>query len=444
MNFRLFHWMAASSVRRWAAFLGAVFVLVAAFWGCRAGYVAWHVSVARTALSHGAAGQALAALRKAEALAPDEPEVLFLLGRSLRRTGALADMQVYLDRALLAGWPEDEVRQQQYLMLMQTGNFDQAGSYLDEVVRKGATDDLAEEIYEARAKGLLSIYDLQEALRCLDYWLKWRPHGRQARMWRAEICQRTSFWNEAISEYRAILEHDSHDFEARLKLADALFSQHDVQGALEEYRKCVAARPDDAPALFGVAKCQQRTGETSDAKSGLLALLKRELSATQKGEVLLELGEMALFNQDYAQAADLLARAREADSTNRFIYQPLSRAYARLGKTELAEQVQRRGDESTRRLSQLVEITDKIVHDQQNPELRYEAGMLLFADGAAKEGAAWLFTALKCDPGHRQTHAALADYYEGIGDANSASRHRKMAADGEHRGNVARFRVRSP
>ena len=328
-------------------------------------------------------------------------------------------------------------------MLMQTGNFDQAGSLdqagsFDEVVRSGASDDLAEEIYKARARGFLAIYDLQEALLCIDYWLKWRPHARQARMWRAEIWERTALWQNVISEYRAILEHDPQDFDARLKMADALLSEHDAQGALVAYQKCVAARPNDAAALFGVVKCQQRIGEPSDAKSGLLALLKRDLSAMQKGEVLFELGEMALFNQDYQQAIDFLVRAREADPTNRFVYHPLSRAYARLGKTELAEEAKRRGDESTKRISRLSEITNKIVQDPQDPELRYEVGMLFLAEGAGKEGAAWLHTALKCDPGHRKTHAALADYYEGIGDVTTASQHRRMAEDVGHQDNATR------
>lgn len=427
----MFQWKMGGAARRWAGFLGVVVVLIVAVWGCRAGYGAWQLRIARTALSEGAPRRALAALRKAEALAPNKAEVLFLVARALRRTDELTDVHAYLDRAVQAGWPADEVRHQRYLMLMQAGRFDQAGGYLGEIVRSGANDDLAEEIYEARAKGFLSIYDLKEALLCIDYWLKWRPHARQARMWRAEICERIALLQDAISEYRAILQHDPNDFEARLKRADALFLQHDIQGALDDYRKCVAAKPDDVASQFGVVKCRRRIGEPADAKKEMLALLERDLSATQKGELLMELGEMALFNQDYQQAVDFLERAHDADSANRFVYQPLSRAYMQLGKTELAEQAKRRGEESNSRLTRLSEVTNKIVDEPQNPELRYEVGMLFFAEGADKEGAAWLHTALKCDPGHRKTHAALAKYYDEIGDVIAASHHRQMADEAE-------------
>jgi Tfp pilus assembly protein PilF len=68
-----------------------------------------------------------------------------------------------------------------------------------------------------------------------------------------------------------------------------------------------------------------------------------------------------------------------------------------------------------------------MVNEPQDTELRYEAGMLFFAEGAGKEGAAWLHTVLKIDPGHRKAHAALADYYERIGEAAAASHHRSIA-----------------
>jgi len=429
------NWAGGTRTRRCAAVFTVVCLLMIVAWGCRKAYVAWHVRAARAALSEGNAGLALVALRQAEPYARTDAEILFLLARALRRHDELTDVHAYLDRAVLAGWPEDQVRHQRYLILMQTGNFNQAENYLTQILGAGSvSDELAAEIYEARVKGYFSIYDLKEALVCIEYWLKWRPHERQARMWRAEIWERTSVLQEAISDYRKVLEHDPKDFEARLKLADALLLQHDVQGALGEYQKCVAGRPDDVAALLGVMKCQLRIGDLSQAKTGLRALLERDLSATQKGEVLLELGEMALFNLDYPQAADYLSQARVADPTNRFIYQPLSRAYARLGKTDLAEEAKRRGEEITKRFGRISELTNKMVLDPQNPELRYETGMLFFAEGATNDGAVWLLTALKYDPEHRKTHAALADYYEGIGNAVAAGRHRRMAEASEKPG----------
>jgi tetratricopeptide (TPR) repeat protein len=413
--------------RRWRfAVALAVFFLAATF-GAREGFLLWHIRSARASLSSGSPDRALDALHKITRLAGENAEVLFLLGRASRRADKLDAVYPYLDRAVRAGWPEDEVRHQRYLTLVQSGNLDQAGSYLEEVLRKGVDDDLAEEVYEARTKGFLTIYNLKDALLCIDYWLRWRPHARQARMWRAEIWERTSLWGNAIADYRAILEHNSDDFDARLKLADALLWEQDVKGALREYDVCVAMRPGNAAAQLGRVKSLRRTGASSEARSALRTLLEKDLTAEQKAEVLFELGEIALLNQDYAQAADFLSRSRAADPANRQVYHPLSQAYARLGKRDLADEAERRGEETTRRVTRLSEIVKEMVGHPDDPELRYEAGMLFFEEGAPKDGAAWLHTALRCDPNHRKTHAALADYYEKSGDVPSARHHRSMA-----------------
>jgi Tfp pilus assembly protein PilF len=279
----------------------------------------------------------------------------------------------------------------------------------------------------------LTTYNLKDALLCVDYWLSWRPHARQARMWRAEIWERTSLWGNAIADYRAVLEHNPDDFDARLKLADALLWEQDVNSALREYNVCVSSRPGSAAAQLGRVKSLRRTGESSAAQLALRALLEQDLTSEQKAEALFELGEIALLNQDYAQAADFLSRSRAADPANRQVYHPLSQAYARLGQDDLAEEAKRHGDETTRRVTRLSEIIKEMVNHPDDPELRYEAGMLFFAEGAPKDGAAWLHTALRCDPTHRKTHAALADFYEKSGDVPSARHHRSMAGAGGER-----------
>jgi tetratricopeptide (TPR) repeat protein len=418
---------------RWRVVAVVVAIVVAAGVGCRQGYLRWQIHAARAALSTGIPDRALSCLKKIETLAGENGEVLFLLGRASRRADRLEDVHPYLDRALQAGWPEAEIRHQRYLTLVQSGNFQQSAAYQNEVLQKGVDDDLAEEIYEARVKGFMANYDLKEALMCADYWLKWRPQARQARMWRAEIWERTTLWRNAIADYRSILENDPHDFDARLKLADALLWEKDAQGALKEYEACAAARPKNPAAQLGRIKCLRRLAESFDAWQPLLALVKVNMPPEQKAEVLLELGEMALLKHDYAAAADFLEQARTADSTNRLIYYPLSRAYLRLGKSDLADEAKRRGDDTTKRVTRLSEIVMLLAERPQDADLRYEAGMLFFAEGAAKDGAAWLHTALRCDPTHRKTHAALADYYEKSGDVPSARHHRSMAearADG--------------
>jgi tetratricopeptide (TPR) repeat protein len=426
---RRFQRLTAVPAKRWGI-IGLLLVLAGVALPCLGwGYITWQTHAARQALAGGQSAQAAALLRKAERLRPNRAETLFLLGRALRRSGELEAAASYLERAQKEGWPENEVRLQKQLLLTQTGAFSQAGDFLSEVLRKGVDDDTAEEIYEARAKGFYSTFRLPDALLCIEFWLKWRPHTRQARMWRAEIQERTDHWNEAVQDYRAILEHDPQDVEARLRLANALLPLNGIRDALTEYEKCLADRPDDTAAVLGRLKCLRRLGELADVGNRLAALLDRDLTPQQRGDVLKELGELALYRQEYEKAIDYLTRARQADPTSSQVHHPLSIAYSRLGMTDLAEAEKRRGEQLFEHTTQLAEITNRVVKNPRDPELRYQAGMLFIGQGLKKEGAAWLMTALECDPGHRKSHAELARYYDEIGDASAAQKHRALAGD---------------
>src|SRR5215471_20836870 len=165
--------IASVSVRLWGVIgLGLVLAGLAAP-ALRYAYGTWQARLARVALSEGKPAAALVILRRAELRDPNRAEILFLLGRALRRAGELGEAASYLDRAAAAGWPSDEVRLQKELLLVQSGAFAQAGDPLGEFLSRGASDDIAEEIYEARAKGFYSTFRLADALLCLDFWLKW-------------------------------------------------------------------------------------------------------------------------------------------------------------------------------------------------------------------------------------------------------------------------------
>jgi predicted Zn-dependent protease len=169
----------------------------------------------------------------------------------------------------------------------------------------------------------------------------------------------------------------------------------------------------------------------------LRGIIDRNLSDQQRSHVFYELGEILLYGRHYEQAVDCLTRARESDPTNRLVYHTLATAYARLGKVELAEGAKRRGDEIHKRAARMEKVTMSLLSEPGNPDLRYEAGTILIAEGLKKEGAAWLHTALDCDSGHKKTHRALAEYYADIGDTAAAARHRKLAGEDAERNDGA-------
>jgi tetratricopeptide (TPR) repeat protein len=389
--------------------------------------VAWHIHAARESLADARPDRAIAALRRVEKLPVRHGEVLFLLGRSMRRLDRLDDAVRYFDAAGQAGWPRSELLEQDYLMLMQAGSLRDADPYLREVLRKGCSDELAEEIYEAQCRGFIATYRLNEALRCIDFWLKWHPQARLARLWRGDLWNRTDHQHDAAKEYQGLVERDPEDVEARVRLGDVLLELNDVQGALKQYEACLAIAPENPAALLGLLKCRRRAGELGDEKERLLALLKLDLTRAQRAEALYELGETALYRQEYEEAVKCLSQVREFDPTHRTVSAPLAAAYARLGRQDLAKQAQREGTETQERLRKLADITQRVLDHPDDPDLRYEAGMILMAQGLKTEGAAWLQTAVACNPAHRNSHAALADYFSETGDSAAAEKHRKLA-----------------
>jgi Tfp pilus assembly protein PilF len=62
-----------------------------------------------------------------------------------------------------------------------------------------------------------------------------------------------------------------------------------------------------------------------------------------------------------------------------------------------------------------------------DPALLCEIGTILLRDGLTKRGLEWLHGALKADPKYAPAHAALANYYEMVGERGRASYHRGQA-----------------
>lgn len=418
---------AAPRGRKLALALGVLLFagLVAVGW--RPLYVAWELRAARSRLAEGKIEAALQALQSAERFDPDRAETVYLLARAHRRADELDKATLYLERARNANWPESDLRSQRYLMLMQTGHLDRAEPYLREVLRERAEDWLAEEIYEARAKGYLSTYRLKEAALCLNFWIEWRSQAVQPRIWRADLWERIELWGAACDDYRAVLRADPSHRLARRRLAECLLNLNQSRDALEHYQICLETDPDDVEAAIGAATCRLRLGRVGEAKHHLESALRGDVTPVQRASVLVELARIALEERQIARALELLTEASELDPRNTVAQHLLGIAYARLGDDERAARHTARAKQMTERSNRFAEITRKLLITPEDADLRWEAGMILMEEGMEGDGAAWMATALVYDPYHNKTHEQLAQYYVETGDARLAAHHRAMA-----------------
>jgi tetratricopeptide (TPR) repeat protein len=389
--------------------------------------VVQHLAEARAALMSGDLGLALRAAEAADRVR-STAETQYVLAVVKRRSGRLGEFAAHLRQAADLGWPEADIQRQQWLAIAQQGDVDAVRPLLLRALEQGSTDEQADEIYEAFAKGYLATFRIPDAWMCVDFWLRWRPDAAQPRIMRACIYEQTDNRNEAIEDYRAVLAVLPHHQEARIRLARALYVRKRYDEALAEYQTCLASAPEDPDALLGVAQCLRRLGRDTEAKDYLDGVFLVASTAYQQGMALAELGHLSLAQGNPREAMDFLMQALALIPGETLVYHGLGMAAARMGNRQQAEEFHARLRHVRDRFGRMNDIIDRLSKEPFNADLRCEAGEIVMEAGLRKEGADWLLTALKCNPDHRKTHELLAQYYAEVGNRSLAGRHRLLAA----------------
>lgn len=101
----------------------------------------------------------------------------FLLGCVHRRQGEFRDGETCFERAESLGWEKVEIRRQRLLTVAQAGDIKDVEQELIRLLDSGGDDLLAEEIYEAMAKGYLNSFRMPDADRCLKFWADWQKNN---------------------------------------------------------------------------------------------------------------------------------------------------------------------------------------------------------------------------------------------------------------------------
>jgi Tfp pilus assembly protein PilF len=359
---------------------------------------------------------------------PNRAEVQYLLAVAKRRSGRLAEFLPHLRRAAELGWDPQDIERQTWLAAAQRGDLADVQRQLFEAVQAESSNEAAEEIYEAFAKGCLTTYRIADASMCVDFWLQWRPDAPQARIMRASVYEQLSDWERACGDYRAVLaDRPDHRF-ARIRLGQALLVRKQYDEAHAEFQAQLAVTPDDADALLGAAQAARRLGNASEAREHLETALPLALSAQQRGSVLGELGRLLLSDGKAREALEPLTQAAAMLPGDYQIRHALGTAHARVGNRAEAEHHHAKMQHLRTQHARLMEVTRRLTTEQANADLRCEAGGILMDVGMKKEGADWLLTAVQYDPAHRRSHELLAGYYAESGNQTLAGRHRLLAA----------------
>jgi len=370
----------------------------------------WQISSARTALLKGKPAAAVERMARAVAFAPNHAEAQYLLAVALRRAGHLDQVSAPLEAARKLGWSREDLELQSLLTLVQNGEIDTVDARLKAIMARGASDEAAEQIYEAYAIGYLKTYRLKEAWDCLNYWGTWQPKAIFPKFWRADICRRIDNAVAEEQEYRDILAIDPHHLESRVRLADVLKDSNRVQDAAREYELSLAQDSSRPEILIGLAECERRLGHVPRAVALLKQAMELKLSATQRSTALTQSGQIDADEGNWRRAIEQLEEAVNLAPSEGSTLFALSQAYSAAGEELKSQEALTRSKLVKKHRDRIEEIARILVDRPASADLRFEAGKILMDLGMKEDGAAWLQTALLMRPDHAAALEALAQF----------------------------------
>ena len=356
---------------------------------------------------------------------PESPEGRFLWSRVLRRLGRMSDAEVQLRRSERLGWDKSAVEREHYLALWQQGNFAKAGPVLDRLLSEG--DAHPEDIYEVRVLEALESYHTGEAGVWLEKWVAQVPDSVRGRMLLAWGYEQGHRWKMAESEYRRAVSADPGNANARRSLGNVLLQLGRADEALEEFESCRQLDGGDPATVRGIVACHENLGQSELA----LPILEGAVRTFPKNAALwAELGKLEWQHGHMPEADRSLAVSLELDPYHPDVHYTMAQVQQRLDRTTQAEYHRTRAGELQALGKRLLEISERLRLQPQDAELRYEAAMLDLQRGKYEDALLYLKSVLQYDPGHRATHAALAELYEKSGNVSQAAFHRARVRTG--------------
>lgn len=380
----------------------------------------WRLYNIRTSLASSRVSHALQLAKDTANLFPKSGAVHFLTAKAARRSWESELAVEHLERASKLHWPAHQVRFEKELALVQAGDF--RNLHAVQALMSSADDALAEEIYEAMARGYFATYQFGDLQKCTDFWLAWQPEAFEPRMLRGHAARLENNLTVATLEYRAALKVAADSSDARMLLAETLFRQNDFSGALNEFSKLPS---EDVAAAIGTAQCRMRLGQTKRALSVLHGLLNKTSQGGLRATILHELGKAALESGRYDDSLQYLSEAAGLTPGSQSAVHDLGRSHLAAGNTQKASQFFDESQRLQREATNLSDVRAKILEMSDDADLRLQAARHCRALYRFDESIGWLKTAHQISPTHHNVLKQLVLELEEAGRKQEAETYRE-------------------
>jgi predicted Zn-dependent protease len=353
---------------------------------------------------------------------PKSCDVQLMAARTARRRSAYDEADRHLAECERIQGSVPATARERALMRVQQGELTDVEAPLRDLVKQKDPD--APLVLEALARGYFVNNRVAQTIDCLDLLLDQQPDHFPARMLRGRVLESLPDDDEAVKDYEHAVSLRPTSAEARLRYADALSRLGRTSEAVGQY-ECLRQRPPVLPeVVIGLARCRYDLNDADEARrllDGLLADHPDHVAG------LVEHSRLALHADRPADAERDLRRAVELSPFERDALLVLGRCLEEQGKGDEARDVQARRGLVEGNLKRITNLKAKVGDYPHDPDLRRQIGVLYLGLGEDDQGLGWLASALTEDPRHAPTHAALADYYERVGQQDEAARHRRLA-----------------
>jgi predicted Zn-dependent protease len=376
----------------------------------------YHYQAARQAEQRHRLAPAQEHIDRCLALWPQRAAVYLLAARICRRRGAHDDAERHLDACeRILGTRTEPVGLERILLQVQRGDvYLEEERYLASYVERDAPE--APLVLEGLARGYLELLRFSAALDCLNRCLQKQPDNIPALLLRGRTRERLSSI-EALEDYRAVLALEPDQDEARLRLAESLFTFGQADEAAQNFEVLQQRRPNDPAVRLGLARCRHHAGKLDEARlllDGLLADDARNLGALR------ERGRLELEAGHGAEAERCLRRAVAIDPSDRDANHLLTQALFQQGKTSEAQTQEEQYERVLADLTRLGQILNtELKARPRDAALCCELGTLYLRYGKRHEGVYWLLHALEYDSQYEPARKALADAHVRTGDEPS-------------------------
>jgi tetratricopeptide (TPR) repeat protein len=353
---------------------------------------------------------------------PADGEARLLAARAARQTGRLEDAAYHLTCAQQALGDTEPVLLEWALHQASAGDLS-VEPYLQARARKSTAPEAAL-IDEALVLGYLRLYRFRDAIALLNHWLERSPNHTQALFLRGRTWRARHQLTEAVADFRRALEQDSGRDDTRWELASCLVELHDYEEARPLSAALLQSRPGDPDVVVELARCDEGLGQTEVARAALENMLRTHPDHAgtwrERGRMELEAGHPAEAEEPLRRC---LALAPHDLAANGYLAEVL----VRQGKKDAAEVQEARTRELKDCAARLRQISENDMTERPtDPALHAEIGTLELRLGRPENAQRWLQLALAREPSLPAAHAALAEYFEGRGDAERAAAHRAL------------------